>query len=234
MILNFIKTGLSIILFITALIPTAAQSSSPGIDTIYGSDQLLFNGRQYIYQIPPGSGGNPFLSGPEFQKGWITIADRQYQQLDLNYDIVNQVLLLKYIDQLGYTIVIEVSESWLTSFGIGASEFEFIRQNNKPFIYQVIQGKNVKVRYHWHKELKLENVMTNASYTFMGPGKTNFLVIRGKEYEYKKNRDFVKVFDPAIQMNISKYLKNNKIKVNNASDSSIQALVNFCNTLINQ
>jgi hypothetical protein len=231
---NLLKTGLSIILFITALIPTSAQSASAGIDTIYGSDPLLFNGRQYIYQIPPGSSGNPFLSGPQFQKGWITIADRQYQHLDLNYDIVNQVLLLKYLDQAGYTMVIEVSESWLTSFGIGTSEFEFIRENNQPFIYQVIQSENVKIRYYWQKELKLENVMTTAAYAFIGPRKTSLLVIHGTEYEYKKNRDFVKAFEPASQTYISKYLKNNKIKVNNASDASIRVLVNFCNTLINK
>ena len=231
---TFSKTGLSIILFIIALIPAAPQSASPEIDTIYGSDPLLFNGRQYIYQIPPRSSGNPFLFGPEFQKGWITIAEKQYQQLDLNYDVINQVLLLKYIDQTGYTIVIEVSESWLARFGIGTSEFEIIRKNDKPLIYQVFNSGNVKVRYYWQKELKLENVMTNATYAFLGPRKTSLLVIHGMEYEYKKNRDFVKVFDPASQTYISKYLKNNKIKVNNASDASIRALVNFCNTLINK
>jgi hypothetical protein len=177
---SLIKTGLSIILSITALIPTAAQSASPGIDTINGSDPFLFNGRQYIYQIPPGSSGNPFLYGPEFQKGWITIGGRQYQNLNLNFDVVNQVLLLKYIDQAGYTMVIEESESWLTSFGIGPSEFEFIRENNLPQIYQVFRGENMKIRYHWQKELKLENVMTTAAYAFSPPKKTSFLVIRGK------------------------------------------------------
>lgn len=231
---NLLKTGLSIIFFVTAMIPASAQSASSEIDTIYGSDPLLFNGRQYIYQIPPGSTGNPYLSGPEFQKGWIIIADRQYQHLELNYDIVNQVLLLKYIDESGYTMVIEVSESWLTRFGIGASEFEFIRENNKPLIYQVIQSENVMVRYYWQKELKLENVMTTAAYSFLGPRKTSLLVIHGMEYEYKKNRDFVKAFNPAIQTRISKYLKNNNIKVNKASDASIRTLVNFCNILINQ
>lgn len=228
------KTGFSILLLLIALIPASAQSSSEGIDTIYGSDPLLFNGRQYIYQIPPGSSGNPFLSGPEFQKGWITIGDRQYPHLDLNYDIVNQVLLLKYIDQEGYTMVIEISESWLSRFGIGNSEFEFIRRDDKPSIYQVIKSPNIQVRYLWQKELKLENVMTSASYAFSIPRKTSWLVINGTEYEYKKNRDFVKAFDPARQITISKYLKSNKIKVNNASDASILALVNFCNTLINQ
>lgn len=231
---NYFKTGFTIILFITSLVPAAPQSALPGIDTIYGSDPLLFNGRQYIYQIPPGSSGNPFLYGPEFQKGWITIAERQYQNLDLNYDIVNQVLLLKYLDQAGYTMVIEVSESWLTRFGIGTSEFEIIRLNDKPLIYQVFSSENVDVRYYWRKELKLENVMTTAAYAFLGPRKTSWLVILGMEHEFKKNRDFVKVFDPASQAYVSKYLKNNKIKVNKASDASIRALVNFCNTLINK
>jgi hypothetical protein len=231
---NLIKAGLSLTILFIALVPATAQSAFSGIDTIYGSDPLLFNGRQYIYQIPPGSSGNPFLSGPEFQKGWITIDDRQYQNLDLNYDIVNQVLLLKYIDQAGYTMVIEVSESWLTSFGIGASEFEFIRQNEKPSIYQVIQSKSIKVQYHWQKELKLENVMNSAAYAFSVPRKTSFLVIQGREHEYKKNRDFIMAFEPAVQLPVSKYLKNNKIKVNHASDASIRALVGFCNTLISQ
>jgi hypothetical protein len=231
---NLLRTGFSIILFTITLIPASAQSSSEGIDTIYGSDPLLFNGRQYIYQIPPGTSGNPFLFGPEFQKGWITIADRQFPHLDLNYDIVNQVLLLKYIDQAGYTMVIEISESWLTRFGIGASEFEFVRRNDKPLIYQVIQSEDIQVRYFWQKELKLENVMTNAAYAFSTPRKTSWVVLHGTEFEYKKNRDFVKAFDLAKQLPISKYLKNNKIKVNTASDASIRLLVNFCNTLINQ
>jgi hypothetical protein len=231
---KLLKTGFSLFLFVIALNPASAQTSSEGIDTIYGSDPLLFNGRQYIYQIPPGSSGNPFLYGSGFQKGWIVIGDRKYQHLDLNYDIVNQVLLLKYIDQAGYTMVIEVSESWLTNFGIGDSDFEFVRGNEKASIYQVFQSENVKVRYLWKKELKLENVMTSASYVFSGSRRTSWLVIHGRDYEYKKNKDFVKAFNPAKQAAISKYLKNNKIKVNNASDASIRALVGFCNTLITQ
>ncbi len=229
-----VKNGLLIIFLLTALFPASAQSADEGIDTIYGSDPLLFNGRQYFYQIPPGSSGSPFLKEPAFSKGWVTIADRLYRDLDLNYDIVNQVLLLKYIDQAGYTMVIEVSESWLTRFGIGTLEFELVRQNEKPSVYQVIQGKNVIVRYHWQKDLKLENVMTNAAYAFSEPRKTSFLVIDGKEHAYKKNRDFIMAFDPSLQPAVSKYLKNNKIKVNRASDPSILALVNFCSNLISQ
>jgi hypothetical protein len=230
---NFVKTGLSIILLINILIPLSAQPSAEGIDTIYGSDPLLFNGRQYIYQIPPRSSGNQFFTNPDFRKGWISIADRQYQNLNLNYDILNQVLLLKYIDQGGYTMVIEVSQSWLAGFGLGTRQFELIRKNDKPIIYQVIQSKNVTVRYHWQKELKLENVMTNATYAFSGPRRTSFLIIHGREHEYKKNREFIKAWDPTLQSTVSKYLKTNKIKVNNATDASISMLVNFCNTLTN-
>ncbi len=229
---NFLKTGFTLFLFAIALNPASAQTSSEGIDTIYGSDPLLFNGRQYIYQIPPGSSGNPFLHGPGFKKGWIVIGDRKYEHLDLNYDIVNQVLLLKYIDQEGYTMVIEVSESWLTNFGIGASDFEFIRGTDKPLIYQVIGSGDIKVRYLWKKELKLENVMTSASYAFSDSRKTRWLVILGTDHVYKKNRDFVKAFDSAKKAAISKYLKINKIKVKNASDASMRALLDFCNTLI--
>jgi len=229
---NYLKTGLALILFLIPFNRVMSQGAPAGSDTIYGFDPLLFNGRQYIYQIPPGSAGHPYLQGPEFQKGWITIAGREYQNLALNYDIVNQALLLKYSDQEGFTMVIEVSESWLTRFGIGNSEFEHTKDENGDKLYQVLENVHIRVLYRWQKELKLENVMSNAGYVFTPAHKTSTVVIHGTEYEYRKNKDFIKVFDPLIQSQISKYLKNNRIKVNNASDVSIQALVNYCNTLI--
>jgi hypothetical protein len=231
------KTAFKIVLLFFLLNPLSqaiAQNSHSGIDSVFGFDPLLYNGKQYTYRAARNANGNPYLFENGFLKGWITVMDKTFQSLDLNYDIVNQVLLLKYVDHAGATIILEVSESWLSSFGIGASEFELDQLDGiKPVIYQVIKKGQVRVQYHWQKELNLENVLSTPIYAFSKAKRTNSLWLNGKEYVYEKNRDFLKGFDPVVKVKVRNYLKNNKIKVNKSSDNAIHALVNYCNTLLN-
>lgn len=231
-----LRAALKIFLSLLLLIPlcrATAQNSRSGIDSVFGFDQVLYNGRQYIYQIPKNATGNPFLFGGGFEKGWITVMDRTYSDLLLNYDIVNQALLMKYVDVAGAIVVLEISESWLNSFGIGTTEFKLHQQGGiRPVFYQVIRNKSLAVQYYWRKELNLENVTSTPVYAFSQPKRTSILNLQGKEYAYDKNRDFLKVFDPVNQVKIRNYLRNRKIKVNKSSDIAIQELVNFCNTLI--
>lgn len=230
------KSLLFIILALLLLIPlhgVSAQNALPGTDTVFGFDPVLYNGRIYTYQPPRYSTGHPYLFD-SFREGWVHLTDRRYNDLNLNYDIFNQVLLLKYVDHAGATVVIEVSESWMNSFGIGNSTFEFREKGGlHPVIYQVIGSGPVKVLYHWQKELNLENVTTTPVYGFSASKRNSSVNINGKEFAYEKNREFIKAFNNDHQVKIRNYLKINKIKVKKSSDTAIGALVNYCNTLLN-
>lgn len=160
--------------------------------------------------------------------------NRTYDDLSLNYDILNQALLLKYRDHAGATIVIEVSDSWLNSFGIGSFIFKLREQDGlRPLIYQVIKDSSVEVQYHWQKELNLENVASTPVYAFSKPKRNSTVNINGKEFAYENNREFIKAFKDDIQVRIKYYLRVNKIKVKKSSDKAIGSLVNYCNTLLN-
>jgi len=65
-------------------------------DHVYGLDPALYNGRIYTYAAPRNTTGDPFLSGADYCKGHITIEGKIYDGLNLNYDIFNQQILLKY------------------------------------------------------------------------------------------------------------------------------------------
>jgi hypothetical protein len=211
----------------------SAQKNLSGIDTVFGFDPVLYNGRQYTYKPPSNSTGNPFLF-ENFQSGWVMVMDRTYYDLSLNYDILNQALLLKYVDHAGATVVIEVSDSWLNSFGIGDYSFELHEQGgSRPLIYQVIKDGSVKIQYHWQKELNLENVASIPVYAFSRPKRSSTVNINGKEFAYENNREFIKTFKVEIQVRIKYYLRANKIKVKKSSDKAISSLVNYCNTLLN-
>lgn len=211
----------------------SAQQNLSATDTLFGFDPVLYNGRQYTYKPPRNSTGHPFLFD-DFQNGWVIVMDRIYSDLSLNYDIMNQSLLLKYKDNAGATVVIEISDSWLNSFGIGSSVYELQEQGlMHPVIYQVIKNGSVKVLYHWQKELNLENVASIPAYAFSKPKRTSTLNINGKEFAYENNREFIKAFNDDIEVRVKYYIRVNKIKVKKSSDNAIRSLVNYCNTLLN-
>jgi hypothetical protein len=70
-------------------------------------------------------------------------------------------------------------------------------------------------------------------YVFSRPIREQFLPVNQKNLYYRRNKEFIKAFDLSIQMNISNYIKNNKITVARASDTVMAELVDFCNTQIN-
>jgi len=221
------------LLLLSPFYRATAQNNPSGTDTIFGFDPVLYNGRQYTYKSPRNSTGHPFLFD-DFQKGWINVKDRTYNDLDLNYDILNHVLLLKYIDHAGARVVLEISDSWLRTFAIGNSVFELRQQGGlRPVIYQFIESGDVKVQYHWQKELNLENVTSTPVYAYSKPKRNSRVNINGNEFTYEKNREFARAFKDDIQIKVRNYLKINKIKVNKSSDSAIRSLVNYCNTLLN-
>jgi hypothetical protein len=215
--------------------PAAAQVNMKGIDTLYGFDPLLYNGTYYTYKIPRNSKGNPFFWEDGFEKGSITILGRTYRDLELNYDAFNQVLLMKYVDHDGATNILEISGSWLGKFSVGASDFELIRQEEEhAAICQFISSGSVTVRYFWKKDLKLDNVFGTPIYEFSRPKREQVLYVNQKKLNFKNNREFIKGFEPPVQMKISNFIKSNKIKVAKSSDAVITQLVAFCNTQISQ
>jgi hypothetical protein len=220
------------LLLLSPFLSATAQQDHAGIDTIFGFDPVLYNGRHYTF-APRTTSGNPFLFESGFEKGWIKVMDRTYSNLNLNYDIVSHVLLLKYVNHEGSTIILEISQSWLNAFGIGSSRFELRPvPGAQPIIYQAIGNKPVGILYYWKKELKLDNVLNTPSYIFSKPERTNTLRINGKEVPYSRNREFINAFNPSIQVKVSNYIRNNKIKVKKAPDQTMEELLNYCNTLI--
>jgi hypothetical protein len=223
-----------LLILIIPEIHISAQDKSEGTEMPYGFDPFLYNGRYYTYKIPGNAKGNPFLSGAEYQKGSVTLMDKIYQDLELNYDVLNQALLMKYNNPDGSTLVIEIPESWLDRFTIGASEFELNRRTDaRPAICQVIHSGPVKIQYFWSKDTKLDNALGSPVYVYSRPKRDQILQIKLKRFKYKNNREFINAFDPSIRINIRNYIRNKKINVRKASDPVISGLVGFCNSQIN-
>jgi hypothetical protein len=209
-----------------------AQVPQNYTDDIYGYDPVLYNGKHYLYQSPPHASGSPMMFETGFVKGWLVLKNKTYHQVDLNCDLLNQLLIMRFVNHSGAVVVIEVPQSWLQSFGFDESEFVFRRPDDKNQVCQVIASGGARVEYQWYKELKLDNVMSSPVYNFSVAKKKKMLYLNGNANPYTNNRDFLKAFDASVRSKLRSYMKTNKIKVNKSSDKTIKSLLDYYNTII--
>ncbi len=222
---------LSVFLFLT-LESISAQEVNTGFDKIYGLDPKLYNGEIYKYFLRSDTKGNQYLAGPGFTEGSVIIKGVTYDHLQLNYDVFNQLVLLKYDNPLSTNNIISLSKAWLVGFSMGTANFEMIRfQDTSLRICQVLGKGKFRLLYYWTKEQKIDFYYYTPFYVFLPPKKEMFLEIGSEHRKFRNNRNFLSAFDPSIQVSIKKYMRLNKIDTKKADDKTMLELITFCNTL---
>ena len=196
-------------------------------DQVYGLDQTLCNGKKYTYVAPPGSKGDQFLLSTLFSVGSVTLRGKSYNNLSLNYDIVNQQLLMRYADDRSPWNVLEVSKAWLTDFRLGNKKFELLTLEQLPQFYQVIGEGPVRILYFWRKNLNLNDAIGASNFTFTPAIRDSFVLIDGKLKPFQSKRSFVLLFSAAHRQTIKTYLRKNKIKLKKASDEVMGDMITF-------
>jgi hypothetical protein len=196
-------------------------------------DPTLINGKLYSFTLPPKVEGHQYLWSNEFATGSITLKEQVYENQLLRYDIYNQLLTLKFTNQFGSEKIIVVSDAWLSNFTMGNKTFALVTMNDgKKRICQTIGRGDARVLYVWKKQLKLDGTSGQNQYRFSKPLREKYLQINGINYSYRWNKSFARSFGENHSSEILKYIRHHKIKVNKASDSEMETLMDFCNSII--
>ena len=223
---------LTILLLLVAAMRMHAQPSLSSTDQTYGLDPLLHNGSFYSYFIPSDTEGTPFFSGPDFVTGSVTLRDVRYDHLALKYDVVNQQLVFQYQNPNGGVQRLVLSDAWMQSFDLGNIHFElFAAQDTVKHIYQVLGSGFNQVLYGWSKQRTFDNRMGYSHFKFTKLKKKMYLLSNGDIREFKNNKGFTTLFDPAKQPAIKKYLMQQHIKVTKATDQVMTGLITYSNSL---
>lgn len=209
------------------------QYTLSDLDKIYGLDPLLFNGKLYSYFPPSTTGGSPFFNGPEFVEGSARIRGMSYDHLLLNYDVFNQQIVMQYKNDQGNLQLIVLSDAWLESIELEETHFEILRlEDSFPQIYQLIGSSPIQILYAWRKELETDNRMGSTYLKFSKLKKESFLFSGSGLFKYKNNRSFASYFNPKIQTDIKKYLRQHQLNMKkNAGQDALVELLNYCNSL---
>ena len=207
--------------------------SQENIDTIYGLNPIIYNGQKYSYAVPTTVKGNQYLVDQNFIYGLVNLNRETFDDLQLNYDIYNQEILLKF--ELNHrTIVIKLFKERIKEFTLDDKSFELIAGHDSiNIIYQVFGKGKYKILQHWQKKLNLSNVSGTSNYVFSKPLKSMYLQVDNQKIKYKNNKTFLSLINASNKTEVKNYLKQNKIKVKKASNQQLNELINFCNTFKN-
>ena len=230
--MTFLQRLLFLIFLLTTGTFAAAQQSSIDEDIIYGSDPLLYNGRFYTFFPPLNTGGNQFFIDSQFELGSITLRGVTYTNLMLNYDIYNQLLILKHKNLSGGTNLIIISDAWLEKFDFDGKKFEVISiQDTVKRIFQVMGSGPNLFMYFWKKGLILENYNGAKNHIFSDAKKEMNLFNGIRFMKFRNNKSFCLLFDPENRIAVKRYLHDHKINMKKTSDVTMTGLRHYCNTL---
>ncbi|MFH1297571.1 MAG: hypothetical protein ABIJ04_09900 [Bacteroidota bacterium] len=204
-----------------------SQDAATILDRVYGLDQTLINGKKYNFLPPFGTKRDQFLFSPVYIAGSVTLKGKGYQDIELNYDIFNQQLLLKYVDEAGGRNSIEVSKAWLTNFSLGNMNFEFLHLEQEPHFYQVLGERPVQILYYWRKNLDLDVVVGSYNYIFTRAVRDSYVFMDGQLKPFRSKRSLVRLFNPRYRQEIKSYLRKNKVNVKKASDKAMAEMITF-------
>jgi hypothetical protein len=199
---------------------------------VYGMDPSLYNGMLFNSFNPGKVKGDQYFLSSNYLKGEATIRGIKYKNLDLNYDIYKQQVLLRYFNSSNVFNIIMLSKAWLENFSIGNDRFVIYNTPENPNrIYQVLGNDSIQLLIYWEKVIAYENdYVGNTGLRFDIKKEFNVLINKSLK-RYNNNRSFVHQFAKEQQPFISKYLRKNKIKVNNAPDQIMEELINYCSKI---
>lgn len=214
--------------------PSTFEEISQITEQTYGINQELICGELYenLYQ---GAYGTPFLIKEEFTNGSVVYKGIKYNDLQLMYDIYEHKLLLEYKFERSH-IRVYLTNSFLTEFEIYNKEFKKLDLfDEDPKFYQVMEaGKNLTYYCYWLKSRTESNhLYPRISYEFSKDKRKRYLYINGDFSSFRGKNSFIAAFPKIIRKPIKKYLKQNQIYIAECSDTAMQQLLEYCNSLLN-
>jgi len=230
-ITNRLRLFLLLIVFFSFVPLAFSQKAKTPFGELYGLDQELYNGRRYVYFPPLQTGGHQFLQSEGFSQGSVRLRGKLYTDLLLNFDIYNQQLVMRYLNQLGATEQLAISDAWLQGFSFNGMRFEYLEMADSSWkIAQVIGEKPFEILIFWTKNLSLDTRYGATNHVFSKAQKKTWLRNNELMQAFKNKRDFVKLFSKDFQSDLKKYMRKERFSFKKTSDESIAELLRFCSS----
>ena len=197
-------------------------------DKIIGIENTgLYSGIEYVPVYRVVNDKHQYFFSQDFINGTISFDDQLYPNVNLKYDIYQDILLLEIQQGLGKGII-QTIKSRLDFFLINERKFVNLSFSNDDVklngFYEVLDTFNTFVLYKKHI-LRSAKISNNGifNYEFRKGKDEYYLKFKNQYYEIKSVRDLIEIF-PQFRKQINKYYDRNQFRKD--KDSSLILLTN--------
>ena len=205
------------------------------IKLYYPANDEIINGTVYYYPNKKIK-GTPFFNNEKWNVATLFLKNKAYPSLRLKYDLVNNELIIKYKFNNNVEKLINVNKAHVDSFILGS--FLFI--NSKlilpyteeiTFYNQVYKGNISMYRSYDKRFIDMYDDRFPAG-KFSTLSNDLYLLENNELYGISNFNSFLHFFKKEFRNKIKRYLKNNNIEFRDASQSQLENIMKYCNSLI--
>jgi len=221
-----------IFLIISRIIPGFSQPSDLNtyIHVKHGFDQNLVNGILY-YDKYKNVLNHPFYSGEELLPGSVVISGVSYEDVQINYDIYSQYLVLEYPVVSGSSYEIIISPEHTDAFNFDGNYFEKLSLDDRgPLFYQLIRVNGLICYIHWEKK-KVTKSYQFTDY-FTEPNQRYYLDYYGELSPFSNRKNFVSLISGVPKKEIKRYFRKNVIQLSDGNPEQLEDLLQFISSSI--
>jgi hypothetical protein len=180
-----------------------------------GEGTGLYNGREYNFHYI-NVRGNPFYSGNAWSTGSILYDGQMYDNINMKFDIYNDLLIIEYYDKKGFFINLQLVTEKIEYFrwpGHFIVKMEFDTTNSPQLesgFYDLLYEGSIRVLARYKKTILKNNQIGTQLEAFR---ENDFFYIQknGELFKVKKKRSVIAVFSDKNH-EIRAFIKKSKLK----------------------
>lgn len=199
---------------------------------VYGTDDLLVNGRGYSPQHY-NAARHPYFNSEDFTTGSLTAQDKFFDALPLIYNIAADELVLRYVPADGNTIFVVLNPRLVQSFDLEGHHFIILPPLPAPapagYVEEVFDGSFLFVK-KYTKTFVNNYSPTTPHGSFTRRQATPYIIAHQKATKILSRKDLLRYFD-TNKKEIKAYLRQHHIKYKKATSAQLTSLMNFIDQL---
>ncbi len=214
-----------ITLFFLPVRVAGQETFAERVDQTYGADQLLINGEQY-YNRHRQVQGHPYFRDDQFEKGTVTIRGKVYEEVELKYNLLSQLIEIEYTTFSGAVNRLIAVDKHLDAFSLGEYVFKKMEINGIPArFYQLISNDRITCYVYWEKELTAAGELDAYSNKFTRQKPSYWLDMNGQRAVFTRVKSFAALFPEERQKEIKKLVRRQGVSLKNATPDEIRDIL---------
>lgn len=202
-------------------------------DALYGTDDVLVNGRAYLPDHY-NANGHPYFLTQNWTKSTLIIDGKSYENQEILYNIDLEILILKTTINDGNKVLLMLNTEFIDAFYLGSHSFinasKYLLENKFPgFVEQVYSGSfSVFIR---HQKAFVFEYTKNNPYGFYTSTKSeNYIRVDNELVKLSSKKSLIEYF-PDYKKDIKSFLRKNKIRYKHADNDQLHKLFEYCDQI---